>query len=109
MTTMRVLGVAACLAMASGAAGQEPVEPAAGVSIEVSPDRLTLGVGEKATLVATVRDAAGEIVDDAEVVYFSRARRSVGVTADGEVEAPRPGEFTLVVLVPKDPDDDRRR
>ncbi len=109
MTTMRVLGVAACLAMASGAAGQEPVEPASGVSIEVSPDRLTLGVGEKATLVATVRDAAGEIVDDAAVIYFSRARRSVGVSSDGEVEAFRPGDFTLVVLVPKDPDDDRRR
>jgi len=98
-----------CLTVGVGAAGQEPVEPDAGVSIEVSPDRLTLGVGEKATLVATVRDAAGEIVDDAEVVYFSRARRSVGVTADGEVEAHRPGEFTLVVLVPKDPGDERRR
>ncbi len=93
----------------SGAAMQEPAEPGRDITVEVSPGRVTLGVGEKATLVATVRDASGAIVDDATVVYFSRARRSVGVTREGEVEAFRPGEFTLIALVPENPEDDSRR
>ena len=66
-------------------------------------------MGEKATLVATVRDADGAVIDDATVVYFSRARRSVGVTREGEVEAYRPGDYTVIALVPKDPADDSRR
>ena len=76
------------------------------LTIEVEPTLLTLEVGDKATLSATVRNAAGAAVDDATVVYYSRARRNVGVTRAGEVEAYRPGEFTLVALVPEDPDDD---
>ena len=79
------------------------------LTIEVAPDRLTLAVGEKATLAATVRDASGAVVDDATVIYLSRARRSVGVTRGGEVEAYRPGEFTLVALVPADPGGGGRR
>ena len=108
---MRVmaLGVALCLVTAYGAAAQVPVDPNVAVSIEVTPGRLTLGVGETATLTPTVRNAAGETLDPARVVYFSRARRSVTVSADGEVEAFRPGEFTLVALVPENPADERAR
>ena len=118
MTSLRsvlvvIVGGIVCLAAAQRSAhGQEPPEPegqAAGLTIEVSPTRLTLGVGDTASLVATVRDADGAVVDDATVVYFSRARRSVGVTREGEVEAYRPGDFTLIALVPKDPADDSRR
>ena len=118
MTSLRsvlvvLVGGIVCLAAAQRSAhGQEPPEPegqAAGLTIEVSPTRLTLGVGDTASLVATVRDADGAVVDDATVVYFSRARRSVGVTREGEVEAYRPGDFTLIALVPKDPADDSRR
>ena len=118
MTSLRsvlvlIVGGIVCLAAAQGwAHGQEPPEPeeqAAELTIEVSPTRLTLGVGDKASLVATVRDADGTVVDDATVVYFSRARRSVGVTREGEVEAYRPGDFTVIVLVPKDLADDSRR
>ena len=104
-----VLGVALCLVTAFGAAAQVPVDPNVAASVEVSPARLTLGVGETARLVPTVRNAAGEILDPERVVYFSRARRSVTVSADGEVEAFRPGEFTLVVLVPENPADERAR
>ena len=118
MTSLRsvlvvLVGGIVCLAAAQRSAhGQEPPEPegqAAGLTIEVNPTRLTLGVGDTASLVATVRDADGAVVDDATVVYFSRARRSVGVTREGEVEAYRPGDFTLIALVPKDPADDSRR
>ena len=108
MTHMRGLGVALCLMAGSAAFAQVP-GPDVAVSIEVSPSRMTLGVGERATLMPTVRNAAGETIDDATVVYYSRARRSVSVSADGDVEAHRPGEFTLVVLVPEDPTDERAR
>ena len=79
------------------------------LTIEVEPSRLTIEVGKKATLVATVRDAEGDVVDDATVIFYSRARRSVGVTREGEVEARRAGEFTLIALVPKDAEDTSRR
>jgi hypothetical protein len=108
VTRVRGLGVALWLLVGSDAAAQVP-GPDVAVTIEVSPSRLTLGVGERATLIPTVRNAAGEAIDDATVVYFSRARRSVSVSADGDVEAHRPGEFTLVALVPEDPADESAR
>ena len=86
--------------------GQEPeVRPE--LTLEVEPGQLTLEVGDTTTLTSTVRDADGAVVEDSTVVYFSRARRSVGVTRTGEVEAYRPGEFTLIALVPEDPEVER--
>ena len=72
-------------------------------TIEVDPPQLTLQVGETASLTATVRDTSGNAVDT-PVVFFSRSRQSIRVTASGEVEAYRPGDFVLVALVPKDPE-----
>ena len=77
---------------------QEP--PPGELVIEVEPAELTLAVGSTRRLAATVRRADGTIVDDVRVVFYSRARRSVSVTRRGDVEAHRPGEFTLVALVP---------
>ena len=105
-----IVGVLVCLAAGhSFAQSPDAQAQAEEWTIEMSPARLTLAVGEKATLVATVRDADGTVVDDATVVYFSRARRSVGVTREGEVEAYRPGDYTLIALVPKDSEDNSRR
>jgi len=105
-----IVAGAVSLTVALGSArSQQPEEPAEPLTIEVSPNRLTIEVGEKASLTATVRNAAGVVVDGATVVYFSRARRSVAVTRGGEVEAYQPGDFTLIALVPSDPDDDSRR
>ena len=70
-------------------------------TIEVDPSQLTLQVGEKASLTATVRDTSGNAVDT-PVVFFSRSLQSIRVTASGQVEAYRPGDFVLVALVPKD-------
>ncbi len=84
-------------------------EPSEDWTLEVEPGQLTLEVGETQTLTAVVRDRDGQTVEDATVLYFSRARRSVGVTRDGRVEAYRPGEFTLVALLPRDTADDSRR
>ena len=106
----------AMLAAAVGLAGAVPAgapvqQPAAGagLTIEVTPTELTLDVGRSAQLSTTVRDADGNVVDGAAVMYYSRARRSVGVSREGRVEAFRPGTFTLVVLVPANSNDRSRR
>ena len=96
----------ACVALMARGQGDETP---AGLSIEVDPGALTLEIGAAAQLSATVRDAGGAVLDDATVVYYSRARRSVSVTRTGRVEAYRAGEFTLIALVPSNPDDRSRR
>ena len=114
MTSLRSLlvlsvGGMVWLCVAQGSAQAPAAEEQTGLTIEVSPNRLTLEVGEKASLEAIVRDAGGAVVDDATIIYFSRARRAVGVTREGEVEAYRPGDFTLIAMVPKNPTDTSRR
>ena len=104
-----IVGGLVAFAGAQGSAQPPASQEPSALTIEVRPARLTLGVGETASLVATVRDADGNVVDDATVVYFSRSRRSVGVTRDGEVEAHRSGDFVLIALVPTDPGDESRR
>ncbi len=86
-------------------AAQEPALDSI-TSVEVTPASLTLEVGETATLTATALDAEGNSVE-APIVFISRSRRNVGVTNQGEVEAFRPGEYTIVAMVPRngDPDD----
>ena len=106
-TVVVMVGAAVSLTAVPGTAQESA--PQAKLTLEVSPSHLTLAVGEKATLAATVRDADGAVVEDPTVVYFSRARRSVGVTRAGEVEAFRPGDFTLIALVPEHPGDESRR
>ena len=91
-------GALACagLLFAGSAAAQDPAE------LVVDPPELTLEVGTTAQLTATVRDAAGNALERG-VVFFSRARRYVGVNPAGMVEAHRPGEHTLIAMVPADP------
>ena len=90
------------------AAAQEDPEPPqqeplpADAVLEVEPAQLHLEVGEKAQLTATL-SAGGEAITDRTIMFFSRSRRSVGVTAAGQVTAHGPGEFTIIALVPKDP------
>ena len=91
---------AAALALAAplltGAAfAQEPAE------LVVDPPELTLEVGETAQLSATVKDTSGNEMERG-VIFFSRARRFVGVNPAGMVEAHRPGEHTLVAMVPRE-------
>ena len=105
LASCMVLLLACAALMAQGRIGEAPAE----LSIEVDPGALTLEIGEAAQLSATVRDAGGDVVDDATVVYYSRARRSVSVTRAGRVEAHRPGQFTLIALVPSNAGDRSRR
>ena len=105
---MRFGRVVVCVALLGwvSLAAQEPSDD---WTLEIEPGQLTLEVGGTQTLTAIVRDRDGQAVEDATVVYFSRARHSVGVTRDGQVTAYRPGEFTLVALLPRDAEDDSRR
>ena len=75
-------------------------QQAAPVTVEVEPSSVRLEVGERATLEAIVKDAAGNVID-AEVFFFSRSRRNLRVdTRTGVVEAVRPGEYEIVAIVP---------
>ena len=105
---MRFGRVVVCVALL-GWVSLAAQEPSDNWTLEIEPGQLTLEVGGTQTLTAIVRDRDGQAVEDATVVYFSRARRSVGVTRDGQVTAYRPGEFTLVALLPRDAEDDSRR
>ncbi len=113
MNVSRILSLTVLLSSLAGGAwsqdadaGQE--EGPTLESLEVTPTELTLKVGEKAALTALVRDEEGAVIER-KVVFYSRARRSVGVNPAGEVTAYRPGEHTIVALVPKDPEDTSRR
>ena len=83
-------------------AGPEPAE------LIITPSEVELEVGDSLTLEAEVRDEDGNVMDRT-VVFFSRARRAVGVNPAGIVEAYRPGEHTLIAMVPRDPEQADRR
>ena len=82
--------------------GPQPAE------LIITPTELELEVGDSLTLQAEVRDGEGNPMDRT-VVFYSRRRRAVGVNPAGMVEAYRPGEHTLIAMVPKDPEDIDRR
>ena len=70
------------------------------LTITVEPAQITLPLGEKVTLTATVKDAAGNVLDR-PVLFFSLGRRAVSVNASsGEVEALRPGQYEILARVP---------
>lgn len=85
--------------------GQQPEDPQAEkpAKLVVTPEKLELEIGEKATLQAKVLDAAGNTLE-VPVVYFSRARRSVTVNAAGQVEALKAGEFSITAMTTGDRD-----
>ena len=99
------------LALVPGLAPAQEEEAEAGpqpVELIVTPAELELEVGDSLTLEAEVRDSEGNPMDRT-VVFYSRRRRAVGVNPAGIVEAYRPGEHTLIAMVPKDPEDLHRR
>ena len=104
---IRVVFLAFTIATGPVALGQDADSP--GYTLEIEPSTLTLEIGESSVLSALVRDASGEAVQDVRIVYYSRSRRDVSVSSSGRVEAYRPGDYTLVALIPTDPSDTRRR
>ena len=107
----RIPGLASAALLLAFAASAQEEEAESGpepAELIITPAELTLEVGESLTLQAEVRDGDGMPMDR-NVVFFSRRRRSVGVNPAGIVEAYRPGEHTLIAMVPRDPEDTDRR
>jgi len=80
-------------AAAQEGAGDEPVVEQRVLIVE--PAELELEAGETATVTARVEGPDGSVLEE-EVMFYSRARRSVSIDEDGHVEALVPGEYTLV-------------
>ncbi|MDX1405845.1 MAG: hypothetical protein R3192_14970, partial [Woeseiaceae bacterium] len=85
-------------------------EPA---SVEIEPGTLELKVGESVQLRAVVKDADGDVIPDAQVMFFG-PRLNLDVTPGGLVRAIRPGEHRVIALHPEtrmegDPDSYTRR
>ena len=95
-----LLLAAAGAAVAGGGAGEAGArtDVDAGTTLEVSPRRLTLEVGGTRNLGAIVRDSRGRPVE-LQVVFYSRARQSLTVSATGRLTALRPGRHTVVAMV----------
>ncbi len=106
MLALLLLGLPAT---AQEAEQEESAETPVAASLEITPETIALEVGESLQLEAVVKDADGNVIDGGTVVYFSLARRNVGVTPAGLVEAYRPGEFQIMGRVPSSPDVDPRR
>ncbi len=88
--------LALALALAAATAPAQNQKPAAGGSVRVTPPALTLPVGQKAKLEAEVLDPGGRPAEG-RVLFFSRARRALRVSRDGELTAVSPGTHEVVV------------
>ncbi|HXV64276.1 MAG TPA: hypothetical protein VEK15_26490 [Vicinamibacteria bacterium] len=108
MTSPRAFWILLCVSAALGHANAGPSTPTAPreeprepVQLLVEPEALTLDVGEKAQISATVKDRDGKVLESVTVVFYSRAMESVGIDpATGVVEAFRSGEHVVVAMVP---------
>ncbi len=93
--------VSAMILVTPGVFAQEEAAEPEAATIRIEPLEITLEVGETYQLDPTVFDADGNVIES-PVLYFSMARRRVGVnSASGEVEAFRPGTVQIMALVPK--------
>lgn len=66
-----------------------------GKRIVIEPSSIELKMDQELRLKATVLDSRGEKLDE-EVIFYSRARRSLSVTTEGLVKALKPGTFQVV-------------
>lgn len=71
-------------------------KPAAGGSIRVTPAELTLPIGQSKQLEAEILDPGGRPVDG-RLLFFSRARRALRCSRDGELTAVAAGSHEVVV------------
>jgi murein DD-endopeptidase MepM/ murein hydrolase activator NlpD len=94
-TVRAILALIAVLAFpACDQLSTEP-EPLPALTVTVTPDRLALSVGERAHLVATVRDAAGQTLAGHTVDWASSASEVAVVSSAGLVTALAPGQTTI--------------
>ncbi len=100
--------VIALLSLTASMPANEQTATPPPASIELNPEHVTIEVGGEAQVTAVVRDSDGNVLEDVQIVYLSRARRSVGVNPAGKIEAYKPGDAEVVAIVPSSPDADPR-
>lgn len=59
-------------------------------------ESLTLQLNEEVKLSAIVTDMQGNVLEDT-VAYFSRSRRNLAVTQNGNVKALKPGSYSIII------------
>ena len=69
------------------------------LTIRVTPAVLELKVGAEIQLTAQVVDASGNVVEDANVLFFGGNRRALRVTPEGMVTAITPGDYEITARV----------
>ncbi len=114
-TFLSVLSAAALAAAVPSHAQQATGPPA---TLEVSPERLELGVGESVQIEAVVRDDAGRHIDGAPLLYlpvwgqfWNLEQATWGfnlfrINSDGLVTASKPGDYAVIVRVPREGEED---
>jgi hypothetical protein len=97
LVTARSPGPVTITARTGGQAGELSltVRPVPVASVLLSPDSVTLQVGEARTLVATVRDAAGNVLLGRTVEWSSGNEAIARVSQDGSVTALAPGPVVI--------------
>ncbi len=70
-------------------------------TVEIEPSTLELKVGDSIQLTAVVKDEDGNVMPDAQVLFFG-PRLNLTVTPGGSVTAIRPGEHRVVALSPEE-------
>lgn len=68
-----------------------------GRQLKVQPEQLKLQVDEQASLKATVYDANKNATQDT-VIFYTRDRRSLVVSSDGQIKALKPGSFEVIAI-----------
>jgi hypothetical protein len=85
--TRAPLAVAASLVISACGSDSAGVQTLPGVTITVTPAKLTLTVGASASLAATVRDLDGNLLAGREIKWSSSAPKIVAVSSTGVVTA----------------------
>jgi hypothetical protein len=99
---------ALALGIVLAAAPARAQQTGAPAEIVITPPKVEMKLGRRETVKATVRDAAGNVVQ-ANVIFFSRDRQSIAISPQGEIRAMSPGEYLLAAMIPADPGDTSRR
>lgn len=71
-------------------------------TLEVTEEEIELKVGDTIQLTAVARDADGNEIPDAQILFFG-SRITLAVTPGGMVTAIEPGEHRVVVMSPEQP------
>ncbi len=85
--------------MISGGLSDQVFAQSENPKIELDQETIVLNVGDETKISARVLGSNGEVLPDT-VSFFSRARRSLAVTREGDVKALAPGLFTILAIRP---------